>query len=143
VCHQSLSGALEIESAAVAAHAYAGRTEPVAELTERLRERLRTLLAAPSYTPVELPVYGTVLHALGLAGIASGDTSAVRLIALAERMRMRRECQPTMSSARALRADADTDGAAYPDAVSEYAALGRDELREAARAVVSATSDRG
>ncbi|WP_307659708.1 hypothetical protein [Streptomyces sp. V1I1] len=127
----------------MAARAYAGRPEPFAELTERLRERLRTLLAAPSYTPVEFPVYGTVLHALGLAGIASGDTSAVRLIALAERMRVQREFQPTMSLARARRAAEDADGAAYADAVSEYAALGRDELREAAGAVVSATSDRG
>lgn len=75
--------------------------------------------------------------------IAAGDTSAVRLIAPAERMRVRREFQPTMSSARGRRAAENADGAAYPDAVSEYAALGRDELREAARAVVSATSDRG
>ncbi|MGW0556975.1 hypothetical protein ACWDZ6_22755 [Streptomyces sp. NPDC002926] len=43
----------------MAAHAYAGRPGPVAELTERLR----TLLAAPSHNPVGLPVYGTVLHA--------------------------------------------------------------------------------
>ncbi|GCB52053.1 signal transduction response regulator [Streptomyces sp. NL15-2K] len=48
-----------------------------------------------------------------------------------------------MSAARARRAPEDADGAAYADAVSEYAALGRDELREAARAVVSATSGRG
>lgn len=31
----------------------------------------------------------------------------------------------------------NTDGAAYADAVSEYAALGRDGLREAARALTS------
>ncbi|MBT2454850.1 hypothetical protein [Streptomyces sp. ISL-86] len=30
----------------------------------------------------------------------------------------------------------NADGAAYADAVSEYAALGRDELREVARAVM-------
>ncbi|MGW0828604.1 hypothetical protein [Streptomyces sp. NPDC002845] len=36
-----------------------------------------------------------------------------------------------------------TNGAAYTDAVSEYAALGRDELREAARAVMAVTSGRG
>jgi hypothetical protein len=33
--------------------------------------------------------------------------------------------------------------AAYADAVSEYAALGRDELREAARALIAVTSGRG
>ncbi|MEU9009192.1 hypothetical protein AB0D12_05265 [Streptomyces sp. NPDC048479] len=37
----------------------------------------------------------------------------------------------------------NADGAAYADAVSEYAALGRDELRDAARAVMAATSRRG
>ena len=58
-------------------------------------------------------------------------------------MRVQREFQPTMSAARARRAAENADGAAYADAVSEYAALGRDELREAARAVVPATSDRG
>ncbi|WP_372509516.1 hypothetical protein [Streptomyces humicola] len=80
---------------------------------------------------------------LGLAGIASGGTSAVRLIAPAERIWVQREFQPTMSASRARRAAENADGAAYADAVSEYAALGQDELREAARAVVSATSDRG
>ena len=37
----------------------------------------------------------------------------------------------------------DAGRAAYADAVSEYAALGRDELREAARAVMPVTSGRG
>jgi NhaP-type Na+/H+ and K+/H+ antiporter len=36
-----------------------------------------------------------------------------------------------------------TNAAAYTDAVSVYAALGRDELREAARAVMAVTSGRG
>ncbi|MEV2211615.1 hypothetical protein AB0H86_09165 [Streptomyces sp. NPDC050997] len=35
-----------------------------------------------------------------------------------------------------------TSAAAYADAVSEYAALGRGELREAARAVMAVTSGR-
>ncbi|WP_309074874.1 hypothetical protein [Streptomyces sp. NWU339] len=35
------------------------------------------------------------------------------------------------------------DGAAYSDAVSEYAPLGRGELREAARAGMAVTSGRG
>ncbi|MEU5646723.1 ATP-binding protein [Streptomyces milbemycinicus] len=129
--------ALEIQSAAVTAHAHAGRLELLAEAVDRLRQRLRTLLSAPSRTPRELPVFGTVLHALGMAGLASGDTSAVRMIALAERLRVLREFQPTMSATRARQAAEDVDGAAYADAVSRYAPLGRDKLRDAARALVS------
>ena len=37
----------------------------------------------------------------------------------------------------------NADGAAYSDAVSGYAALGRDELREAARGLIPVTSGRG
>ncbi|RNG08891.1 ATP-binding protein, partial [Streptomyces botrytidirepellens] len=129
--------ALQIHSAAVTAHAHAGRPELVAEEAERLR----TLLSGPSCPPMELPVLGTVLHALGMAGLASGngsgDASGVRMIALAERLRVLRDFQPTMSAARARRAAEDAHGAAYADAVLEYAALGRDELREAARALIS------
>ena len=40
-------------------------------------------------------------------------------------------------------ASVHTNAAAYTDAVSVYAALGRDELREAARAVTAVTSGRG
>jgi predicted ATPase/DNA-binding SARP family transcriptional activator len=135
--------ALQIQSMAVTAHAQAGRPELVAEAAGRLRQALRTLLAGPSRPPAELPVYGTVLHALGMAGLASGDASAVRMIALAERLRVLREFQPTMSAdgtRRAVGAAGDAAGTAYADAVAEYAALGRDELRDAARAL---TSDRG
>jgi hypothetical protein len=78
-----------------------------------------------------------VLHALGMAGLASGDAAAVRMIALAERLRVLRDFQPTMSADRARKAAQDADRAAYADAVSEYAALERDELREAARALTS------
>ncbi|MDQ0711331.1 putative ATPase [Streptomyces luteogriseus] len=130
--------ALEIQSAAVTAHAHAGRLELLAEPVDRLRKRLHALLSGPPRTPRELPVFGTVLHALGMAGLASGDASAVRMIALAERLRVLREFQPTMSAERARQAAEETDGAAYSDAVSRYAALGRDELRDAARALVSA-----
>ncbi|TKA06477.1 ATP-binding protein [Actinacidiphila oryziradicis] len=128
---------LQIQSAAVTAHAHAGRLGLVAEVVDRLRQRLRTLLSGPSRSPMELPVFGTVLHALGMAGLASGDAGAVRMIALAERLRVLRDFQPTMSAARARQAAEDADRAAYADAVSEYAALERDELREAARALIS------
>lgn len=139
---------LEILAVAVTAHAHAGRLELVAEPVGRLRQGLRTLLSGPAGSPMELPVFGTVLHALGLAGLASGDdaSAAVRMIALAERLRVLRSFQPTMSADRAreaVGAAGNAAGAAYTDAVSAYAALGRDELREAARAVMAATSGRG
>ncbi|MFF7790192.1 BTAD domain-containing putative transcriptional regulator [Streptomyces sp. NPDC007991] len=134
---------LQTLAVAVTAHAHAGRLELVPEPVDRLRQGLRTLLAGPSGSPMELPVIGTVLHALGMAGLASGDAGAVRLIALAERLRVLRDFQPTMSADRARKAAEDADRAAYAEAVSEYAALGRDELREAARAVMPVTSGRG
>ncbi|WP_217238499.1 BTAD domain-containing putative transcriptional regulator [Streptomyces sp. AC555_RSS877] len=134
---------LEILAVAVTAHAHAGRLELVAEPLDRLRQGLTSLLSGPSGSPMELPVLGTVLHALGMAGLASGDATAVRMIALAERLRALRSFQPTMSADRARKAAEDADRAAYADAVSEYAALGRDELREAARAVMAVTSGRG
>ncbi|GAA1218148.1 hypothetical protein GCM10009665_05070 [Kitasatospora nipponensis] len=129
--------ALQIQSAAVTAHAHAGRLELVAGPVERLRERLRTLLGDPSGSPMVLPVLGTVLHALGMVGLARGDAGAVRMIALAERLRVLRDFQPTMSADRARQAAQDADRAAYADAVSEYAALERDELRQATRALTS------
>ncbi|MFE9646150.1 BTAD domain-containing putative transcriptional regulator [Streptomyces sp. NPDC006365] len=137
---------LQILAVAVTAHAYADRLELVAEPVDRLRQGLRTLLSGPSGSHMEFPVIGTVLHALGMAGLASGDAGAVRMIALAERLRVLRDFQPTMSADRARQAVGaaeEADRAAYADAVSEYAALGRDELREAARAIISATSGRG
>ncbi|MFC9132694.1 ATP-binding protein [Streptomyces sp. NPDC057099] len=135
---------LQIQSAAVTAHAHAGRLELVADVVDRLRQELRTMLDGPPGSPMELR-YGTALHALGMAGLASGDASAVRMIALAERLRVLRDYQPTMSAARARRAAENADRAAYADAVSEYAALERNELRDAARAVmaVASTSGRG
>ncbi|MEU8029144.1 BTAD domain-containing putative transcriptional regulator [Streptomyces sp. NPDC049099] len=126
---------LELRSAALAAHAQAGRLEPVAHLAEELRERLLDMLSgAPADgtvadgAPVELPVYGTVLLALGFAGLARGEREAVRLVALAERMPAVREF-PTLSLSRSRALAGDADGAAYADARSRYAALGREELR--------------
>jgi hypothetical protein len=62
------------------------------------------------------------------------------MIALAERLRVLRDFQPTMSAERARKAvgaAGNAAGAAYADAVSEYAALERDELREAARTLIA------
>ncbi|MEU8957621.1 BTAD domain-containing putative transcriptional regulator [Streptomyces sp. NPDC048518] len=125
--------ALQIQSAAITAHAHAGRIDLVVEPLDRLRRLVRILAQRSAQLPLEIAVYGTVLHALGMAGVVSGDTRAVRMLALAERMRVLREFQPTMSAARARQAAEDADRAAYADAVSEYATLEREELRAAAR----------
>ncbi|MFJ9174187.1 ATP-binding protein [Streptomyces sp. NPDC102360] len=129
--------ALQIQATAVTAHAYAGHLAPVSDTVDRLR----AVLAGPAAAHVALPVLGTVLHALGAAGLTDRTPGAVRTIALAERLWVLRDFHPTMAADRARRAAEDTDRAAYTDAVAEYAALGRDELRDAARA--PATPDRG
>ncbi|MGY4920612.1 hypothetical protein ACWD9K_36560 [Streptomyces sp. 900116325] len=73
----------------------------------------------------------------GLYELALPPRSDGLLIALAERMWVQREFRPTMSAVQARRVAEKAERAAYADAVSEYAALGRDELREAARALMS------
>ncbi|MHC5256699.1 ATP-binding protein [Streptomyces sp. UC4497] len=123
--------ALQIQATAVTAHAYAGRLAPVTDTVDRLR----AVLAGPAADQLALPVLGTVLHALGAAGLTDRTPEAVRTIALAERLWVLRDFQPTMAAARARRAAETADRAAYTDAVAEYAALGRDELRDAARAL--------
>ncbi|MET9759912.1 BTAD domain-containing putative transcriptional regulator [Streptomyces sp. NPDC006372] len=126
-----------LEAYAVVAHAYAGRLEPVAALVAELEDRLRTTLADGSRPAGEMPVSGADVLALGLVRLATGGVaSAVRLLALAERLHVS-QAFPTMSVDRARRAAEEADGAAYADAVSEYAALGRDGLWEAARAIIS------
>ncbi|MEU1473167.1 BTAD domain-containing putative transcriptional regulator [Streptomyces sp. NPDC005761] len=131
--------ALHFQSAAATAHAHAGRLGLVAEPLDRLRTGLGTLLSGPPGAPWQLPAIGTVLHALGLAGLAPDDdaATAVRMLALAERLGVMRDFQPTMSADRARQAAGNADRAAYADAVSEYAALERDELWDAARALTS------
>ncbi|MFI7343740.1 ATP-binding protein [Streptomyces sp. NPDC050085] len=123
--------ALQIQAAAVTAHAYAGRLEDVAGTLDRLR----AVLAGPPCDHLALPVLGTVAHALGVAGLTGRDPAAVRTAALAERLWVLREFHPTMAADRARHAAEDTDRAAYADALAEYAALDRDALRAAARAL--------
>ncbi|MFK0106326.1 ATP-binding protein [Streptomyces sp. NPDC091217] len=127
------SWSLQIQAAALAAHAQHGRLEPVAQLAEHLRERLLGMLSgAPGSGDLpEQPVYGSVLLALGFTGLARGDTAAVRLLALAERMPVMRDL-PTVSSARSRQAAENADRAAYAEAMSAYATLGQEELRAAA-----------
>ncbi|MGD6740965.1 ATP-binding protein [Streptomyces sp. BH106] len=121
--------ALQIQATAVTAHAYAGRLAPVTDTVDGLR----AVLAGPAADQVALPVLGTVLHALGAAGLTDRTPEAVRTLALAEQLWVLRDFQPTMAAARARRAAETVDRAAYADAVAEYATLGRDELRDAAR----------
>ncbi|MER6071837.1 BTAD domain-containing putative transcriptional regulator [Streptomyces sp. NPDC001817] len=136
---------LELRSAALAAHAQAGRLEPVPHLAGELRERLLGMLSGTPTdgtptegAPVELPVYGTVLLALGFTALARGEAGAVRLLALAERMPAVRDF-PTLSLSRSREAAENADRAAYADARSRYAALGREELRaEALRELTTA-----
>ncbi|GKQ38970.1 BTAD domain-containing putative transcriptional regulator [Streptomyces sp. A012304] len=148
---------LQVRSAALAAHAQHGRLERATELAGQLRERLLDMLTDPSGPPgaagpsgsprsgrssggggpVDLPVYGSVLLALGFVGLARGDAAAVRLVALAERMPAVREF-PTLSHTRSREAAENADGAAYADAVSRYAALERGELRAVALRELSA-----
>ncbi|SHM96084.1 ATP-binding protein [Actinacidiphila paucisporea] len=137
--------ALQIRSVAVIAHAQHRRLEPVAELIAQLRKRLPQLLAAATAggdapaPPAEFPACGTALLALGMARLAAGDTSAVRLVALSERLGVARDFQPTMSSDRIRQAAEEADRAAYADAVSEYAALGRAELPAVALGLIGST----
>ncbi|WP_327430259.1 ATP-binding protein [Streptomyces sp. NBC_01236] len=132
---------LTIQSAALSAHAQCGRLEPVAGLAEQLRERLLGMLSGSpgDGSPAQLPVYGTVLTALGFAGLAGGDRTAVRLMALAERMPAVRE-YPALALARSRQAAENADRAAYDDARSSYATLNREELWAAARRELSAAA---
>ncbi|MEU1665745.1 BTAD domain-containing putative transcriptional regulator [Streptomyces sparsogenes] len=139
---------LEVEAAAVVAHARHGRLDLIEKTVDALPHKLWTMLSHPVEKPpaylMELPVCGALLLAVAMveldraerAGDADARASGARLIALAERFRFLRGFQPTMSSARARRAAEEADRAAYEEAVSSYAALGRDDLRAAALAAI-------
>ncbi|MFF4252574.1 ATP-binding protein [Streptomyces sp. NPDC001663] len=136
---------LELQSVALIAHARHGRTHLLAPLAAALPGRLAALLtrptAAPHYVTVDFPVCGALLLALGTVALADGDgVRGARLTALAERFRALRNFQPTMSSARAREDAENADKAAYEDAVSSYAALDAEGLREAALSLVRVTA---
>jgi predicted ATPase/DNA-binding SARP family transcriptional activator len=142
--------ALQIQAAAVAAHAYQGRLGLVAEIAAALPDVLLALTADPGppsgtlAASYDLAVCASLLLALALADIERGqrlaDAGAVRsgarMIALAERFGLKNGLQPTMSAARARRAAQDADGPAYDDAVSSYAGLDTGGLRAAAGAAL-------
>jgi tetratricopeptide (TPR) repeat protein len=139
---------LETHCVTVVAHARHGRLDLVEDIVAGLPAKLEVLLKErtllmPSFF-MDLPVCGGLLLAMAMVDLARDDASpdartwAVRAIALAGRLHHLRAFQPTMSSAAARRAAEDADGPAYSDAVSEYAGLGREELRDAARALARA-----
>lgn len=152
--------AVEIDTAAVMAHAQHGRLDLVAEAAGELRHSLTKALASPLVSSpmsrLELPACGALLLALATVDLAAGDggggdgddgsgsgsggddggttlrRSAARLIALAERFRLLRNFQPTMSPARARRTAERADATEYARAAAEYAALPYEDLRAAA-----------
>jgi predicted ATPase/DNA-binding SARP family transcriptional activator len=142
--------ALQIQAAAVVAHAYHGRLGLVAEITAALPAALLALTADPGppsgtlAASYDLAVCGSLLLALAMTDIDRGQRAAdaglaksgARMIALAERFGLKNGLQPTMSAGRARRAAQDADGPAYADAVSSYAGLDPDALRAAARAAL-------
>ncbi|MEV0902224.1 BTAD domain-containing putative transcriptional regulator [Actinoplanes sp. NPDC049802] len=129
---------VEARSVTVVAHARHGRLDPVADLVAALPGRLLDLLTHPLEHPppylIEQTICGTMLLAVATADLTRPDraTAAARMIALAERFRVLRNFQPTMSAATA-RADAcRADRRAYEQAVSSYAHLAGDGLRAVA-----------
>ncbi|MEV0667089.1 ATP-binding protein [Actinomadura luteofluorescens] len=134
---------LEAHCVTVIAHARHGRVELVEDIVAGLPAKLATLVDGPPFPMpafyMDLPVTGGLLLALAMVDLARPGAApdvrrrAARAIALARRLHHVRSFQPTMSSAAAGRAAEDADGPAYSDAVSEYAGLGRAELRAAAR----------
>ncbi|GGS15057.1 ATP-binding protein [Actinokineospora fastidiosa] len=132
---------IEARCVAVVAHARHGALDLVGDALAVLTEHLVDMLDHPVDNPppylIQLPLWGAQLLAVGMVDLARGDTRGVRLIALAEACGYLRNFQPTMSVAAARAAAEDADGPAYADAVSEYAGLGREELRLAALAALS------
>jgi hypothetical protein len=140
---------LEATAVAVVAHAQHGRLELVEELTGPLADRLATMLEHPVANPspylMELPLSGSLLLALAMVdldrGARTGDrratSSGARMVALAERFRFPRNFQPSIA-ARARQAATQADRPAYDEAVSSYAGLGHQELRDAALAALRA-----
>jgi hypothetical protein len=127
--------AVEVEAVAVVTHARHGRLDLVRETSAGLPATLATLLAS---APVQaFPVCGSLLLALAVVELDRGATaSGVRMIALAERFRLLRGFQPTMSPERVRAVAEQADRRAYSTAVAEYARLDHEGLRAAAVAVL-------
>ncbi|MFC0627914.1 ATP-binding protein [Kribbella deserti] len=132
---------LEMQAAAVVAHAQHGQLDLVADLIAELPGKLLMVLNAPVAEPLslmEFPVCGALLLALGMVDLDRGATaSAVRLMALAARLRFLRNYQPTMSAERARRTAENAGKPAYVDWESSYAGLRRAGFRAAALAALA------
>ncbi|MEV4510082.1 BTAD domain-containing putative transcriptional regulator [Dactylosporangium sp. NPDC049525] len=141
----SLAWAMEVQAAAVLAHAQHGRLDLVRDIAGDLPDLLSRLLAGPGDgTDVGDPIRGALLLALAAVdlerGRRTGDgrvtASAARMTALAACFRFMREFQPTMPAAYAQLLAELSATAAYAAAVAAYAGLDRDELRGAASAAL-------
>jgi predicted ATPase/DNA-binding SARP family transcriptional activator len=144
------SWALEVQAAAVIAHAHHGLPGPVAEITGALPATLAALTADPGppsgtlAASYDLAACGSLLLALALTDIGQGQSTAdggltrsgARMIALAEGIGRKYGFQPAVSTERARRAAQDADGEAYTAALSGYAGLNPGGLRAAARAAL-------
>ena len=134
---------LETWSGALGAHARFRRVDLVPHLMAQLPRQLALMLANPMRRPpiyiLEQQLAGAALVALGMADIATGATrSGVRLVALAERFKYLRGFRPTLTARDVRAAVAEADEPAYTDALSEYAGLDTDGLRDAALAALRA-----
>ncbi|MFF5228068.1 ATP-binding protein [Dactylosporangium sp. NPDC000521] len=143
----SAGWAMEVRATTVIAHAQHGRLDLVRAIAADLPDLLARLLASSgAVNAVGGPVYGTLLLALAVAdldrGRRAGDArvaaGAARMIALAEAFRFTMGFQPTMPAGYARDLAEQADAAEYVSAASDYAALERDALREAAAAVLLA-----
>jgi predicted ATPase/DNA-binding SARP family transcriptional activator len=127
----------EVEAVTVVTHARFGRLDLVGEIIGTLPGSLSTMVAS---APVgRFPVCGSLLLALAVADLDRGATTwGVRMIALAQRFGLLADFQPTMSAERVTGLAQRTDRPAYEDAVSLYAGLDQDGLRDAALAALRA-----
>jgi predicted ATPase/DNA-binding SARP family transcriptional activator len=143
--------ALQVQVIAVVAHAQHGQLGLVAEITDALPAALaglsadpRPAAATPAGSDPGLSACASLLVALAMTDIdrgrRTGDDRAVisgaRMIALAERLGVKRGLGQTMSAAQARRAAEDASRPAYADAVSSYAGLDPAGLRAAVRAAL-------
>jgi hypothetical protein len=84
-----------------------------------------------------LTVHGAEVDYIDLSGGILADHEPEELDIGVRSPRVQRAFLPTVRAARVRQAADNANGAAYADAVPEYAALVRDELPEAVRAVTS------
>jgi predicted ATPase/DNA-binding SARP family transcriptional activator len=139
VRYADLSGLwpFEAEAVAVVTHARFGRLDLVGDIVDTVPGILATMLTSAPVT--QFPVCGTLLLALAVADLDRGAaTWGVRMIALVQRFGSLREFQPTMSVERITAIAQRTDGPAYDHAVSSYAGLDHDGMRDAALAALRA-----